>query len=69
MYSAYKNRGAIWGRSWGRVPPLIFHTWAKDMSLKKSAKHFTLGIRPCIISSFLLQIYLRPPLRFNRLRP
>ena len=46
----------------------IFHTLAKDMFLNRGATHFTLGLRPCIISSFLLQIYLPPPLKITQLR-
>ena len=33
-----------------------------DMSLNRGTTHFTLGLRPYIISSLLLLIYLRPPL-------
>ena len=42
---------------------------AKDMSLNRGATHFTIGPRPCIISSFVLQIYLCPPLTIFKLRP
>ena len=44
----------------GGVPPPAFPTLAKDMSLNRGAIHFTLRLRPCIILSFLLQIYMRP---------
>ena len=58
-----------WGR-WGRAPPQpAFHTLAKDMSLNRGATHFTLGLRPCIISSFILHIYLRPNVKITQLRP
>ena len=53
------TRGATGG---GASPP-AFHTLTKDMFLIRGATHFTLGLRSCIISSFLLQIYLRPPLK------
>ena len=43
-----------------RAPPPAFHTLARDMSLNRGATHFTLGLSPSIISSFLLQVYLRP---------
>ena len=46
-----------------RAPPPAFHILAKDIFLNRGATHFTLGLRPCIISSFLLQIYLLPPLQ------
>ena len=45
----------------GRAPPPAFYTLAMDMSLNRGAKHLTLGIWPCIILSFLLQIYRCPP--------
>ena len=45
----------------GAASPPAFHTLAKDISLNKGATRFTLGLRQCIISSFLLQIYLCPP--------
>ena len=58
--------GALWAR---RASP-AFHTLAKDMSLNRGETHFTLGLRPCIISSFLLyKLYLRPPLKITQLRP
>ena len=63
-------RGRNWGgRWWRRTPPLEFHTWTMEMSLIRGATHFALGLRSCIISSFLLQIYLRPPLEIPQLRP
>ena len=46
--------------AWGRAPPPAFHTLAEDTPLNRGATHFTLGLRPCTISSFLLQIYLPP---------
>ena len=53
----------------GGAPPGAFHTLAKDMSINRGATHFTLDVRPCIIPSFLLQIYLRPLLKIAHLRP
>ena len=53
------------GRRMGRAPPPAIHTLAKDMSLIRGATHFTFGLRP----SFLLKIYLRPPLKITQLRP
>ena len=44
----------------GRAPPPAFHTLAVDMPLNRGATHFTLGLRSCIFSSYLLQIYLPP---------
>ena len=35
----------------GGAPPPAFHAFAKNIN--KGATHYTLGIRPCIISSFL----------------
>ena len=46
-----------------------FQTLAKDMSIDRGATHFTLGLRPCIISSFPLQICLRPPLKLSSCAP
>ena len=43
-----------------RAPSCISHTLVKDMSLNRGGTHFTLGLMQCIISSFLLQIYLCP---------
>ena len=45
------SRGATGGRL-GR---------AKDIALNKGATHSTIGLKPCIIASFLFQIYLPPP--------
>ena len=39
------------------------------MSRNRGATHFTLGLRPCIISSFLLQIHLRPPSQNYQVAP
>ena len=50
LTQADESRGAIGGGT----PPPEFHTLAKDMSPNRGATHFTLGLRPCIISSFLL---------------
>ena len=58
-----QDQGRNWGGGLGSAPPSEFHTLAKDMPRNRGATHFTLGLRPCIISSFLLQIYLRPPLK------
>ena len=59
LLTSLLNRGASWGgERWGRAPPPAIHTLSKEMSLNKGATHFTLGPRPCIITS--LQIYLRP---------
>ena len=38
----------------GCTPPPAFHTLTMDMSLNRGVTHFTLGLRSCIISSFLL---------------
>ena len=38
----------------GARPPPTFHILTKDMSLNRGATHFTLGLRQCIISSFLI---------------
>ena len=54
------QRRNLGGGRWGRVPPPVFHILVKDMSKNRGATHFTLGLRPCIISSFPLQIYLGP---------
>ena len=61
--------GGVSGRGrWGRAPPPpAFQTLAKDISLDRGATHFTLGLSPCIISSFLYHIYLRPPLKITQL--
>ena len=64
-------RGAIGGGgvgAGGALPP-AFHTLAKDMSLNSGVKHFTLGLRPCIMPSLLSFSYLRPPLKITQLRP
>ena len=54
------------GVTGGGATPSKFHTLAKTCLLT----HFTIGLRPCIISSFLLQIYLPPPpLKITQLRP
>ena len=53
----------------GRAPPPEFHTLANAMFLNRGATHFSLGLTPCIISPFLLQIYLPPPLNIIQLRP
>ena len=65
----YSCRGATGGGGcWRRTPPPPkFQTLAKDFSL--IATHFTLRLRPCIISSFLFQIYVLPPLKITQLRP
>ena len=55
-----QGRNLVGGGRRGYAPPPAFHNLAKDMSLDKGATHFTLGPRPCIISFFLFQIYLRP---------
>ena len=49
------------GHRGGGAPLPAFHTLVEDISLYRGATHFTPGLRPCIISSFLLQINLRPP--------
>ena len=59
-----KQQGRYWVGGLAKI-----HTLAKDMSLNRGATHFTLGLRPCFILSFLLKIYLRPPLKFTQLRP
>ena len=46
------------GWRWGRAPP---HTFTKNMSKNRSATHFTPGLRPCIISSFLITNIPVPP--------
>ena len=43
-----------------------FHTLARNMSLNWGGTHFQLELRPCIISSVLLWMYLRPPLKINQ---
>ena len=43
------------GGRWERASPTAFHYLAKDMSL---TTQFKLGLMPCIILFFLLQIYL-----------
>ena len=43
--------------------------WGGGGALGSGVTYFTLGLRPCIISSFLWQIYLHPPLKFTQLRP
>ena len=60
----WMDQGCNWGRGalGGRAPP-AFHTLANDMSKHRDTTHFTPGSRPCIISSFLLLIYLCPRLR------
>ena len=52
--------GGVGGGRWERSPHHAFYTLANN---------FYTGLRPYIISSVLLQIYLRPPLKFNQLRP
>ena len=42
------------GATGGRAPPPAFHTLAKDISLNGGATHFTLRLKPCISSSFLI---------------
>ena len=46
---------------WGRAPPPAYHTLAKDMSLIRFATHFTLGLKPCIIPSYLYYKYTCAP--------
>ena len=58
-FALLPSRSATWGGA-----SCISHL-AK--SLNKCAIHFSLGPRPCIISSFLLQLYLRP--KITQLRP
>ena len=41
----------VYVRTWKKF---AFHTLAKDMSLNRGTIYFQLGLRPCIISSFLL---------------
>ena len=53
-----------WG-GWGRAPPPAFHTLTKDMSKNRGKTHFTPGLSPYIISSFLLQIGITAPLFQN----
>ena len=43
----------------------VFHTLAKDKSLNRGATHFQLGLRSCIISSFLLYIPVPPSLKIT----
>ena len=50
---------------WRRAPTPEFRT----LAFNRWATHFTLWQRPCITSAFLLQIYLRPPLKLTQLRP
>ena len=47
------DRRVTQGGVLGRAPPPAFHTLAKNMSLNRGPTHFTLELRPCIIS-FLL---------------
>ena len=64
------KQGRKWGGRWRCAPPHpVFHNLAMDMYLNSSAPHFTLRQRPCIISSFLLQIYRCPPLKIARFTP
>ena len=54
----------------GDARPLLHFILAKDMSLDRGgATLFQLGLRLRIVSSFLFQIHLRPPLRITKLRP
>ena len=46
------GRGAA-GVGAGGAPP-EFYILVKDMSLNRGATHFTLELRPCITSSFIL---------------
>ena len=55
----YMDRYQGGGELGARSPP-AFHILAEDMSLSIGVTHFTLGLRPFIIPSFLLQIYLVP---------
>ena len=54
---------------WELATPSCISYFCQEHVSNRGAIHFTLGLRPCIISSFLLQIYLRPPLKFTQLRP
>ena len=63
------QRGAIGRGAGGAAPPPAFLFLARDMFLDRGATHFTLGLKPCIISCFPLKIYLRPPLKINQLLP
>ena len=54
-----KSTDHVKGRNWGGgggqgAPPSVFYTLVKDMSLYRGAAHFTIGLMPCIILSFLL---------------
>ena len=60
---AQLGRGALWAPA-----PPAFHTLAKDVS-NRGETHFTLRLRACIISSLLVKMYLRPPLKITPLRP
>ena len=62
-------RRSVAGAQGARAPSCISYFGSGHMSLNRGAIHFTLGLRPCIISSFLIQIYLRPPLKISQLRP
>ena len=53
-YAAIKGERCFIGATGGgRGACPAFHTMAMDMYLNRGATHFTLGLRPCIISSFL----------------
>ena len=57
------------GRNRGGATPAV-HPLTKDISLNRGAFYkFYNGLMPYIISSFLLLIYLRPPLKITQLRP
>ena len=62
VYIVFLPGAQLGGGGEGCATPAI-HTLAKDMPRNRGATHFTLGLRPCIIPSFLLHIYLRPPLK------
>ena len=66
LYCYPSCRGATGGGAGGARPLLNFILW----SLKRGATHFTPGLRPCIISTFLFIINISaPPLNISQLRP
>ena len=64
------------GRNWrggggaGHASPLLnFILCLRTCLLMEAQLIFSQGLKLCIISAFLLQIYLRPPLKITQLRP
>ena len=55
----------------GCAPPPAFHTMATDMSLNRGATHtyYTWTEAMYFLILYLIDIYLRPPLKITQLRP